>query len=40
MIHPADGKAFPADWKEGLMSAGSLEIADAWIFKLRGSLDR
>jgi hypothetical protein len=37
MIHPAKGKWFTADWKEGLMSAGSLEIADAWIFKLRGS---
>jgi len=37
MIHPADGKWFPADWKSGLMSAGCLEVTDAWIFKLRGS---
>lgn len=37
MIHRANGTWFPADWKEGLMSAGPMEIADAWIFKLRGS---
>jgi hypothetical protein len=37
MIHPGDGKWFPADWKQGLMSAGFLEVTDAWIFKLRDS---
>ena len=37
MIHPADGKRLPADWKAGLMSAGSIEVTDAWIFRLRGS---
>ena len=37
MIHPADGKWFPADWKQGLMSTGSLDVTDAWIFKLRGA---
>ena len=35
MIHPGDREW--ADWKSGLMSAGSSEVIDAWIFKLRGS---
>ena len=37
MIHRADGKQSLADWKAGLMSAGSVEVTDAWILKLRGS---
>ena len=37
MIHPASGEWFPADWKQGLMSASSNEVVEAWIHKLRGS---
>lgn len=37
MIHPASGKWFPSDWKEGLMSASHMEIVDAWIHHLLGS---
>jgi len=37
MIHPPSGKWFPSDWKDGLMSALSLNVIDAWIHHLRGS---